>query len=230
MEQDTGQRELRKLWSPVSRFLFFTFASLDQIFTWNFRKQRYTIARESFRKTLFYVAFTCATLHAGAVGLSRCVRLSVARRYCIKTAARIDLDFGVRASLELSYHVFEGNFGTSKYRTSSWWKFVPDSELEKHLYRCMLHVLFAAEQDGDVVCCPGGMRSIVMSMSVCLSVCLPAYITRKPYGRSSPNLCVCCICNRGSVLLRRGIAIRYVLPVLRMTSYFHTTGSMGYRG
>jgi len=33
---------------------------------------------------------------------------------------------------------------------------------------------------------PGGVRCIVISMSVCLFVSLSALITRKPHGRSSP--------------------------------------------
>jgi len=38
-----------------------------------------------------------------------------------------------------------------------------------------------------------GMRNIVMSMSVCVPVCLSARITRKPRGQASPNSCVCCL-------------------------------------
>jgi len=36
---------------------------------------------------------------------------------------------------------------------------------------------------------PVGLRSIVMSMSVCLS----AHITQKPCGRTSPTFCACCL-------------------------------------
>jgi len=39
----------------------------------------------------------------------------------------------------------------------------------------------------------GGLQSIVMSMSVCLSVCLSARITRKPHGRTSPIFCAFCL-------------------------------------
>jgi len=57
---------------------------------------------------------------------------------------------------------------------------------------------------------PGGVRSIVMSMSVCLS----ARITRKPRDRTSP------IFVRVAYV---GVEIRYVLPVLWVTSRFHVT-------
>ena len=64
----------------------------------------------------------------------------------------------------------------------------------------------------------GGVRSIVMSMSVCLS----ARITQKPHGRTSANFCAFHL-GPGSVLLYNGVAIRRVLPVLWMTSCFHIT-------
>jgi len=49
---------------------------------------------------------------------------------------------------------------------------------------------------------PRKVRSIAMSMSVHLFVCLSARITRKPYGRTSP-FCACSLQPCGSVLLRR---------------------------
>ena len=64
-------------------------------------------------------------------------------------------------------------------------------------------------------------------MSVCLCVCLSTRVTRKPRGRSSPFLCIL------PVAVARSssdcVAIRYVLPVLRMTSCFHSMGPMGGR-
>jgi len=38
------------------------------------------------------------------------------------------------------------------------------------------------------------LRSIVMSMSVCVSVCLSARISPEPHARSLPNFCACCLC------------------------------------
>jgi len=35
--------------------------------------------------------------------------------------------------------------------------------------------------------------SILMTVSVCLSVCLSARITQKPHVRSSANFCACCL-------------------------------------
>ena len=61
---------------------------------------------------------------------------------------------------------------------------------------------------------PEGVRSTVTSMSVLLS----AHITRKLRGRASQNFCAC---RRGYRSSSDGIAIRYALPVLWMTSRFH---------
>jgi len=73
------------------------------------------------------------------------------------------------------------------------------------------------------------VRSVLLSMSVCsfvcLSVCLSARITRKPHCQTSP-IFLHVICGRGSIPLDR-VAICYVLPVLRMTSCFHTMGPVG---
>jgi len=44
---------------------------------------------------------------------------------------------------------------------------------------------------------PLGLRSIVISLSVCASVCMPVHsrrITRKPCGRTSPIFCARCMC------------------------------------
>jgi len=38
-----------------------------------------------------------------------------------------------------------------------------------------------------------GLQSIVMSMSVCLSVCLFTHATRKLRGHTSANFCACCL-------------------------------------
>jgi len=61
---------------------------------------------------------------------------------------------------------------------------------------------------------------------VCLFVCLSAHITRKPHGRTSPDV----LCMLPVAVARSSsdsAAIRYVLPVLRMTSCFHTMGPVG---
>jgi len=47
-------------------------------------------------------------------------------------------------------------------------------------------------------------------------VCLSAGISRKPHGRTSPNFFM-----PVARSFSGGVAIRYVLPVLWMTSYFH---------
>jgi len=63
---------------------------------------------------------------------------------------------------------------------------------------------------------------------ICLFVCLSVHIARKPHGQASPN-CVC-VFPMGTALAwssSDGVAIRYVLSVLRMTSCFHTMGPMG---
>ena len=70
-----------------------------------------------------------------------------------------------------------------------------------------------------------------MSMSVCLSVCpfvclrvcLSARIILKSHSRTSPIFVP--VARSSS----NGVAIRYVLPVLRMTSCFHTMGPMNER-
>jgi len=60
-----------------------------------------------------------------------------------------------------------------------------------------------------------------MSMSVRLfrPICLSARMTRKPYGRTSPFLCMLRV-----AVAQDGAAICYVLTVLRMTSCFHAMG------
>ena len=65
-------------------------------------------------------------------------------------------------------------------------------------------------------------------MSVCPSVCPSASITGKPCGRTSPNF-VCLLPMAVARSSCDGVAIRYVLPVLRMTSCFHTVGPIGGR-
>jgi len=65
------------------------------------------------------------------------------------------------------------------------------------------------------------LKSIAMFMPVCLSVCLSARITREPHDQTSPILCMLPLAVARS---SDGVAIRYVLPVLQMTSCFHTMG------
>ena len=66
---------------------------------------------------------------------------------------------------------------------------------------------------------PIGERSIVMTVSVCLSVCLVTIISPHVHVRSATSLCML------SVGVARsssgGVAIRYLLPVLWMTSCSH---------
>ena len=59
---------------------------------------------------------------------------------------------------------------------------------------------------------------IAMSVSVCVSVCLSAIISSQQHVRSSPNvLCLLPVAMARSC--SGGVVIRYVLPVLWMTSY-----------
>jgi len=70
------------------------------------------------------------------------------------------------------------------------------------------------------------LLSACLCLSVCLSVCLFACIFQKPHFRMSSNfLYVFVVCGCGSVVLLWHSAVRYVLPVLWMTSRFHTWGS-----
>ena len=66
---------------------------------------------------------------------------------------------------------------------------------------------------------PVGERSIVISVFVCLSVCLSAKISLEARDRSSPIFFALVARGRGSALLWP-VAVRYVLPVLRMPSRF----------
>jgi len=64
----------------------------------------------------------------------------------------------------------------------------------------------------------GGVPCVAMSMSVCLS----AHITRKPHDQASPNF----VSALPVAVVRfsfGGIVVRYVLPVLWLTSYFYIT-------
>ena len=79
------------------------------------------------------------------------------------------------------------------------------------------------------LCPPVGMRSIVMNMSVCLSVCLlSARLTRKLQSELYQFLCTCTLHSAVARSFSDGVAIRCVLPVLRMTSHFHAMERMGY--
>ena len=70
----------------------------------------------------------------------------------------------------------------------------------------------------------GGRQSIVISMSVWLSVCLPASISPELHVRFSPYyLCVFVACCRAQYPCR-GL----VLSILWMTSYLHIMGRMGH--
>jgi len=69
------------------------------------------------------------------------------------------------------------------------------------------------------------MTVSVSLQSVCLSVCLSASISPKLHVRSSP-IFVMHVTMSFVGSSSDGIAIRYVLPVLRMTSYLHIMGHM----
>jgi len=72
---------------------------------------------------------------------------------------------------------------------------------------------------------PLGLRSYCnqyVFLSFCLSVCLSARIAQKPRSRTSLSMLPVAVARSSS----DGIAISYVLPVLHMTSYFHTMRPM----
>ena len=60
-----------------------------------------------------------------------CVCPSVTSRCPIETAQRIELVFGLGASLDLSYTVLGGNSGISKNSGTSLWNVAPNSGLRK---------------------------------------------------------------------------------------------------
>ena len=68
---------------------------------------------------------------------------------------------------------------------------------------------------------PGKVRSIVMSMSVCLS----AHVSCKAQSRSSPNFFMHAACGHSSILLLQHckLAVRYELQVLLVTCFHGTT-------
>jgi len=61
-------------------------------------------------------------------------------------------------------------------------------------------------------------------MQICTSLQTDNHAS-KPHGHTSP-IFVDVIYGPGSVLLRRGVAMRYVFPVLWMTSLFYTMGQL----
>jgi len=69
---------------------------------------------------------------------------------------------------------------------------------------------------------PGGVQSVY----VCLFVCLSARITRKPRSRTLPNFS-CMLPFAKTQSFYDGVGISYVLPVLWMTSSFHTMRPLG---
>ena len=77
----------------------------------------------------------------------------------------------------------------------------------------------------SVYSAPPGVWNIVINPSVCVCVCLSASIFLEPLDRSSRNLV-----RRSPVAVARsfsgGVAIRYVLPVLWITSRFAVVGRM----
>ena len=67
-------------------------------------------------------------------------------------------------------------------------------------------------------------QTIVMGVSVCLSLSVPDHISGI-IRQNSTNYSMHVTCGRGSVLFD-GVAIHYILPVLRMTSCFPVMGLM----
>jgi len=62
----------------------------------------------------------------------------------------------------------------------------------------------------------------IFLLSVCLSVTTLGYPKNHTDGLTSPNLCILTVVAARSSF--DGVAIRYILPVLWMTSYLHTIG------
>ena len=77
--------------------------------------------------------------------------------------------------------------------------------------------IYIAVRSRTITPAPVGQRAIAISISVCVSV--REHISR--FVHVSDDL--------GSVLLFGGVAIRFVLPVLLMTSCLHMGGSMSLR-
>jgi len=63
-----------------------------------------------------------------------------------------------------------------------------------------------------------------MSVSVCLSVCLSARVSQKPHVRTSRNFQY--VMSGAVTRSSADNQLRYVLPVLWMTSLFHIMGHM----
>jgi len=89
--------------------------------------------------------------------------------------------------------------------------------------RNRLQTTDASSENGSAFIPLGGCKVLWW---VCPFVCLSARITQKPHGRTSSDF----LCMLPVAVARSspdGLAIRYVLPVLRITSSFHTTGPVG---
>ena len=72
------------------------------------------------------------------------------------------------------------------------------------------------------------MRSVCLCVCVCLSVCPSASISMEPMDRSSRNF----LCRSPVAVARSssgGLVLRYVLPVLWMTSRLAVVGNMAMR-
>ena len=90
------------------------------------------------------------------------------------------------------------------------------------VYYLLLNMFLVSYE--NLLLCPGiVLRSIVMSMSVCLCTCLSVHShNSKTRGRNFTKF----LCMLPVVVARSfsdGVAICYALPVLWMTSCFHTT-------
>jgi len=70
---------------------------------------------------------------------------------------------------------------------------------------------------------PEWVWSIVITMSVCLSICPLTYLRNHT---TDTSFCACCLWSWLGPPLTYDIVLRYVLPVLWMTSWFYTVGSM----
>jgi len=77
-----------------------------------------------------------------------------------------------------------------------------------------LSVSHCLYQSAFVTSPPRGVQNIVMSMFVCLSVCLSVHTTQKPYSQTLPHFCARCLWP----------LLRPSLTVLRYVMYFQLCG------
>jgi len=70
-----------------------------------------------------------------------------------------------------------------------------DIARKRNVSECSVLALCLVTLVVDLLLCPQErLRSIVMTMSVCVSVCLSASIHPEQHARSLPIFCACCLC------------------------------------